>query len=69
MELLLMLIELTSCPRLDATSPRMKVAFLDEIFVLSRAEASQETLCLRIVVLALWELLQEPDDPRLHHHH
>jgi hypothetical protein len=46
MELLLILIELTSCPRLDATSPRTKVAFLDDVFVLSRAEASPGDIIL-----------------------
>jgi len=46
MELLLMLIELISRPRLDAIALRTKVAFLEDKFVLSRAEASPGDMIL-----------------------
>jgi len=46
MELLLTLIKLISSPRLDATALRTKVAFLEDKFVLSRAEASPDDMIL-----------------------
>jgi len=71
MELLLMLIKLISRPRLDATALKTKeeFVFLEDKFVVSRAEASPGDMILMRHRFVALEILQQLDGLPHHHYH